>query len=161
MSDLQIILFVLVVFPLFFSAMWLGITGLLAEVGGWSELARLYREPEGVVRAPVQSFRMATLDLRRGWFPLPANYSNCMIVEVAQAGLHLRPWRPFRFRHPPLLIPWTHIEQIEPGYVLFFRVLKVAPRGVETRIRLYGGPASAVEQVWQQLARPAAQPAPV
>jgi hypothetical protein len=158
MSETQILLFLLVVFPLFFTAMWLGITGLLAEVGGWSELARVYREPDGMVRAPVQSFRMATLELRRGWFPLPANYSNCMIVEIAQAGLHLRPWRPFRFRHPPLLIPWSQIEGIERGYILIFRILKISPRGVQTRIRLYGGAADAVEQVWQQAAARPAQP---
>ena len=29
-------------FPLFFIATWLLATGLLAAVGGWSELARLY-----------------------------------------------------------------------------------------------------------------------
>jgi hypothetical protein len=161
MSQTQILLFLLVAFPLFFTAMWLGITGLLAEVGGWGELARLYREPEGTVRAPAQRFSMATLDMRRGWFPLPVNYSNCMVVEVAPAGLHLRPWRVFRFRHPPLLIPWSHIEQVEPGYVLIFRILKITPRGVQTRIRMYGKPADAVEEAWRQLATRAAQPVPV
>jgi PAS domain-containing protein len=161
MSDTQIILYVLVVFPVFFTVMWLGITGMLAAVGGWSELAQLYREPEGTVRAPVQSFRMATLDLRRGGIPLPANYSNCAIVELAVEGLHLRTWAVFRFRHPPLLIPWTQIEQVQPGRVLFFRVLTVSPRGVGTRIRMYGAPADAVEHAWRQLAAPAAQPVPV
>lgn len=148
-------------FPIFFAAMWLGITGMLAEIGGWSELARLYREPEGMVRAPVQSFRMATLDLRRRGIPLPTNYSNCAIVELAVEGLHLRPWAIFRFRHPPLLIPWTQMEQVQPGTFLFFRVLTVSPRGVGTRIRMYGAPAEAVEHAWRQLAAPAARPVPV
>jgi hypothetical protein len=148
--------------PLFlvaFTALWLLICALLAEVGGWSELAGLYREPEAMVRAPVQSFGMATLDLRRGWFPLPANYSNCAIVEVAPAGLHLRTWRPFRFRHPPLLIPWSQIERLEPGHMLFFRTLTIHPRGVGTRIRLYGGAGKAVEEVGRQLTARTPQPA--
>jgi hypothetical protein len=153
-------LWLIPLFPVFFAAMWLGITSLLAELGGWRELARLYAEPEGTVRAPAQRFSMASLDLRRGWFPLPVNYSNCMVVEVAPAGLHLRPWLPFRFRHPPLLIPWPAMERVQMGTFLFFRILTISPRGVGIRLRLYGGPARAVEQVWQQAAARAGQPVP-
>jgi hypothetical protein len=150
--------------PLFvvaFTVMWLGITGLVAELGGWRELARLYGEPEGAVRAPVQSFQMATLDLRRGRFSLPVNYSNCMVLEVAREGLHLRPWRVFRFRHPPLFIPWPQMERLQPGTFLFFRTLTITPRGVGTRLRLWGAPADAVEQAWRQAAARAARPVPV
>jgi hypothetical protein len=156
--------FLLWFIPLFliaFPLMWLGITGMLSELGGWGELARLYREPEGTERAPSQRFPMASMDLRRGRFPLPVNYSNCMVVEVAPAGLHLRPWRPFRFRHPPLLIPWSEMERVQVGHVLIFRVLTITPRGVGIRMRLYGGPARAVEEVWRQAAERAAQPVPV
>jgi hypothetical protein len=148
-------------FPIFFAAMWLAITGGLAELGGWGELARLYREPAGMARAPLQRFPMASLDLRRRSFSLPMNYGNCVVVEVAAAGLHLRTWLPFRFRHPPLLIPWSQIERFELGRMLFFRTLTLYPRGVSRRVRLYGGPARAVEQVARQLARRSAQPAPV
>lgn len=149
--------------PLFlggFAVLWLGITGLLAQIGGWRELARLYGEPEGMVRAPVRQFSGATLDLRRGRFPLPVNYSNCMVLEVAEAGLHLRPWRVFRFRHPPLFIPWPQMERLQPGTFLFFRILTITPRGVGIRLRLYGAPAMAVEQAWRQAAGRAAQPVP-
>ena len=150
--------------PLFliaFPVLWLGITGMLGELGGWGELARLYREPEGTVRAPVQRFSMASLDLRRGTFSLPMNYGNCVVVEVSAAGLHLRTWLPFRFRHPPLLIPWTQIDRFQLGRILFFRTITLYPRGVSRRVRLYGGPARAVEQVAHQLARRPAQPAGV
>lgn len=149
------------VFTIAFAVIWIGGISALAELGGWGELARLYREPEGTVRAPVQAFQMASLDLRRGWFPLPVNYGGCMVVEVAAAGLHLRPWRIFGFRHPPLLIPWARMERVQRSNVLFFRVLTISPQGVGTRIRLYGGPAKAVEQVFQQLAARTPQPARV
>ncbi|WP_420130276.1 hypothetical protein [Longimicrobium sp.] len=148
------------VFVVGFAVMWLGIVGLLAEIGGWGELAQLYREPEGTVRAPVRRFGMASLDLRRGRNPLPANYRNCMILEVAQAGLHLRPWRPFRFRHPPLLIPWPQMERLQTGRMLFFATLTIHPRGVGTRIRMWGAPAKAVEEAWRQAAA-SARPVPV
>lgn len=149
------------VFTVAFAVIWIGGISALAELGGWGELARLYREPEGTVRAPMQAFQMASLDLRRGWFPLPVNYGGCMVVEVAAAGLHLRPWRLFGFRHPPLLIPWARMERVQPSNVLFFRVLTISPQGVGTRIRLYGGPAKAVEQVFEQLAARTPQPARV
>lgn len=139
-------------FPLFVVAMWLFVTGLLAETGGWRDLALLYRDPDGAARAPLESFWMASLGLRSGWFQVPMSYANCVIVEVSEAGLHLRMWLPFRFRHPPLLIPWTQMGQPIPGRILFFRTLTVQPRGVGTRIDLYGGPARAVERVWHQLA---------
>jgi hypothetical protein len=141
-------------FPVLFVGLFLAVIGGLAELGGWTELARLYAEPPGLVRAPVRSFRMASLDLRRGWFPLPTNYGNCIVLEVAQAGLHLRTWRLLRFGHPPLLIPWGQIERAEPGTLLIFRTLTLQPRGSSTRIRMYG--ARAVEEALRQgaIARP-------
>jgi len=162
MNDPQtFLLWFLPVFVVSFAVLWMFISALLAEIGGWSQLGRLYAEPAGMVRAPLASFGMASLDLRRGRLSLPANYSNCAIVEVAQAGLHLRTWRPFRFRHAPLLIPWNQIERLEAGNFLFWRTMMIQPRGVGTRIRLYGGPAKAVEEVWRQLAAGARQPAAV
>lgn len=113
------------------------------------------------MRTAVQSFPMATLDLRRGRLPLPANYSNCAIVDVAAGGLHLRTWRPFRFRHPPLFIPWGQMESMVPGRMLFFSTLAIRPRGVGTQIRMWGRPAKAVEEVYRQLIARAAQPVPV
>jgi hypothetical protein len=148
-------------FPLFFAGMWMLVVTLIAEIGGWRGLARLYREPEGMARSPVRSFRMASVDLRRGALSLPANYSNCVIVDVAREGLHLRVWLPFRFRHPPLLIPWGQIERFEPGRMLFWRTLTLHPRGTGTRIRLWGGPAQAVEEVARQLAARSPEPAGV
>ncbi|HEY0017262.1 MAG TPA: hypothetical protein VGC13_13210 [Longimicrobium sp.] len=149
------------VFLVAFAVIWIGGISALAELGGWGELARLYREPAGTVRAPVRAFHMASLDLRRGWFPLPVSYGGCMVVEVAAAGLHLRPWRLFGFRHPPLLIPWEQIERAELGRLLLFRTLTLHPRGVQTRIRLMSGPANAVAEVLRQRAARTPQPARV
>lgn len=152
-------LWMIPLFPLFFAGMWMLVLTIISAAG-WNALARLYREPEGMARDPVASFRTTSIDLRGG-FPLPANYSNCVIVEVARAGLHLRVWLPFRFRHPPLLIPWARVERFERGRFLFWRTLTLHPRGTNTRIRLYGGPARAVEEVARQIAAPAAEPARV
>jgi hypothetical protein len=147
-------------FPLFFAAVWVLVISLLALIGGWAALGRLYPDPR-TARNPVQSFRTASLDLRRGRFPLPVNYNNCVVAEIAPGGLHLRVWLAFRLLHPPLLIPWSQIEHFEPGRSLFWRTLTIHPRGTRIRIRLYGGAAEAVEEVARQLAAQAPRPATV
>ncbi len=37
-------------------------------------------------------------------------YNGCLSLVVAENGLWLRPWLPFRFCHPPLLLPWSAFE---------------------------------------------------
>lgn len=150
-----------VVFPLFFVGLWLFITGLLSTIGGWNVLARLYPEPVMTDRAAIRSVRGASLHLRRRAMPLPTNYNHCVTVGVSPAGLHLRTAVFFRFRHPPLLIPWTEMESVEPEQVLLWHTLAIQPRGAGTHIRLYGGAANLVEEAWGQLAArsPAAAPA--
>lgn len=149
-------LWFLPLFPILFVGFWMLVIGLLAELGGWRELGQLYPEPQGIERAAVRSFRMTSVELRRGWFPLPVNYANVISMVVGAEGLHLRVWKIFAFRHPPLLIPWTQVERFEAGQVLFWRTLTLTPRGTGTRIRLYGAPARAVQARVDELAgRPA------
>ena len=150
-------LWFLPLFPVIFAGMWMLTIGLIAEVGGWAELARLYPEPTGMKRTAIRSFGMTSAGLRRGWFPLPVNYSNVLAIVVGPEGLHLRVWKIFAFRHPPLLIPWTQVERFEAGQVLFWRTLTLTPRGTGTRISLYGAPAKAIETLVNQLAGPPAE----
>lgn len=145
-------LWFLPLFPVLMIGMWMLILGFIAELGGWRELARLYPEPKGIARKPIRSFGMTSLDLRRGWFPLPVNYGNVVVLVVGSQGLHLRLWRIISFRHPPLLIPWTQVERFEAGHLLFWRTLTITPRGTNTRIRLIGAPAKAIETLVGQLA---------
>jgi hypothetical protein len=145
-------LWFLPLFPVLFLGMWMLVLGLLAELGGWRELGQLYPAPRGMKPKAIRSFGMTSADLRRGWFPLPVNYGNMIAVVVAAEGLHLRVWKIFAFRHPPLLIPWTQVERFESGRMLFWRTLTLTPRGTNTRIRLYGAPAAAIETLVTQLA---------
>lgn len=162
MSDPQPLpVWIIPLFPVFFTAMWLLVTGTLSMVGGWSELARHYRDPGEAPRRSSIVLRGSSLGLRGGWIPLPTNYNNCVTLTLSGTGLHLRVFFVFRFRHPPLLIPWTRVERVERGTALFFfRTLTVRPHGVDTRIRLYGRAARVVEGAWGQRAAGAAQPVP-
>lgn len=160
MSDPQPIpVWLIPLFPVFFVAMWLAVTGLLGTVGGWSELARHYGDPGEAPRGSSIEVRGSSLSLRGGWIPLPTNYNRCVTVTLSGTGLHLRVMFLFRFRHPPLLIPWTRVERVERGTVFFFfRILTVHPRGSATRIRLHGRAARLVEEAWGQRTAGPARP---
>jgi hypothetical protein len=153
-------IWIIPLFPLFFAAIWILVVSLLAELGGWSVLARHFREPDGFARSPVRSFSAVSLALQRGALPLPVSYNSCVVAEIAPAGLHLRVWMIFRLRHPPLLIPWSAIEGMEPGKALLGPTTTIHLHGVPTRIRIYGGVGSSVEEVWRQFTAQARQPAP-
>ena len=145
---------IFLLFPLFFAAIWLFVTGILATVGGWSVLARLYRDPGHAFRGNIVQLPGSSVSLRRGRVPLPANYNRCVTLTLPGPGLHLRVVSAFRFRHPPLFIPWGQMETVEPGTMLGWRILTLRPRGTGTRIYLWGGTAEVVEDAYRRHAAP-------
>lgn len=154
-------LWVIPLFPLFFIGMWMFVLTLLASLGGWRALARLYPAPDGAPQDAAHTFGMTSIDLRRGFLPMPVSYSGCITIAITPAGLHLRVMAFFRFRHPPLLIPWTHLGRLEPGRTLFGRTLAIHPQDTGVRLRMLARPGEAVAEVARQLAARRGEPAPV
>ena len=64
-----------------------------------------------------------------------AGYGNCLTVGASPDGFYLAISPLFRFRHPPLLIPWTEVE-ITRRKLLFFRYVRFG-LGREVKIPLY------------------------
>lgn len=158
MSDPQPFPFwIIPLFPVFFVALWLFVTGLLATLGGWSELAHHYPDFGTTPEGNVLTVGGSSVGMRRGGVPLPVSYNRVVTLTLSRTGLHLRVMSFFRFRHPPILIPWEQVEALEPG---MWHSLVVHPRGSGTRIRLYGRAARTVEEAWAQRAG-AAHPAAV
>ena len=93
---LPIILF-LIGFPLF----WCGVIFLIALIGGWATLSRVYRF-DGYFQGQQWSMQSARL----GW----TNYNNVLTVGANWEGLYLSPLFLFRTGHPPLFIPWIDIS---------------------------------------------------
>lgn len=161
MSDLPpSIVWVIPLYLVFCAAVCLLVTDMKAKLGGWSELARHYRDPEEPPRGGFVVLAGSTVSLRRERMPLPMSYPRCVTLTVSGTGLHLRVLFALRFRHPPLLIPWTQVERVEPGTAPFFRLLTVHPRGTDTHIHLSGRAAAAVAEAWERRAAGSAQPAP-
>jgi hypothetical protein len=132
-----------------FAGFWTLIVGLIGMIGGWTGLGALFREPPDAPRPTAQAFSMSSLDLR-GPIGLPMNYNNCVIVALGDVGIHLRTWLPFRFGHPPLLIPWSEIESAQVGRAFLRRATTVSMRGTDTRVRIYGAAGRAVAEAWER-----------
>ncbi len=84
-----------------FVGLWAGIMLVVSWLGGWAELARVYRPPR-----PFNG--------RRWWFQSASmryrlNYGLCLIVGANAQGLSLSILLPFRPGHPPLFVPWSDI----------------------------------------------------
>jgi hypothetical protein len=135
-------------FLAFFVGVWLAVSVLLSLLGGWHALAQAYRAPEGFTLDPADRFRARSIQLRRLF--LPANYNGCITLGVTRRGLYLAPMPPFRFLHPPLLVPWQDIVGLRLGRFLWWRWAAIELRGADTRMRLYGSIGELVRSEWQR-----------
>jgi hypothetical protein len=89
-------------FFVFFIFMWIAVGLILAQVGGWAELARHYR--------PANPFEGRMWRFRSGHMRLTVHYNNVLTVGASPEGLYLAVLFLFRVGHPPLLVPWKDIS---------------------------------------------------
>lgn len=151
MGPAQVALIVLA-FLVFFPVMWLGVTGLLSVLGGWRSLASYY--PAGPAAAGGRAAaRYATGAMRRGL--LPVNYSHCLAVDPREDGFGLWVALPFRFMHPPLLIPWTAVRDCEERGVVW-RYVRVTLHTPGVTILIGGRSGRAVQERWMRFRAAAA-----
>jgi hypothetical protein len=62
------------------------------------------------------------------------NYNNVLTLGVNPHGLYLAILFPYRFRHPPLLIPWSDVKiRRSSGWIFEYLILTL---GHETAIPL-------------------------
>lgn len=115
MSDTAFLIVFPLLFFILFPLLWIGISGILARVSGWTLLAKRFTagEPEnkGQIRnasALIQQYRL-----------LPVRYKGCLFFTVSKKGVYLSISFLFRFLCPPLFIPWSAIESITEQRHLF------------------------------------------
>ena len=104
------VLAVLVAMPL----MWVSASHLLAHVGGWQRLASLFstsrpRDP-AAASFHFQSSKIGT-----------TRYKSALRFDVQPDGLRVSVLLPFRPGHPPVLIPYGEIADIERTSWLGFK----------------------------------------
>jgi hypothetical protein len=108
-NDTSILFLVIPIFLVSFSALWLSVCALLSWISGWHSLGQEYR-CHVTFAGPLWSWQTGHM---RG-----VGFRNCLTVGADRGGLYLANALPFRFRHPPLYIPWSHI-QVTPKRGLF------------------------------------------
>ena len=112
----------LIIFPLAMVAMFVVSEMIMSSRSRWKELSERYREPPSpglrwrgcsFVQAEFQEGNVIyRTSYGRSRFSLQAQLFPSVSVAVDSKGLHLkRP--PWHFMHPPLMIPWKAVAEIE------------------------------------------------
>jgi hypothetical protein len=113
--------------PAYFLAIWLLVSAVIAFIGGWATLAKRFR-----LNTPFVGQRWTRQSGQMRWI---AGYGNCLTVGCSSEGLYLAMMPLFRFRHPPLLVPWNEVS-VARRRILFFRLVRFS-LGPELGIPLY------------------------
>ncbi|MEM6476728.1 MAG: hypothetical protein AAF687_11230 [Pseudomonadota bacterium] len=106
MSGTATVLTVVLLFAIVFPAIWLGVTTLIAKVGGWSRLERDF--PDRPNATTLKRFRFSNGHLGHPLFG--ASYSGILTFEVCEAGLRIRVWKLFGWFSNPLFLPWDRFR---------------------------------------------------
>ena len=108
---------------LFVPFVWILVSFVIARIGGWSRLAKVY--PAQANTLDGESWRFQSILMR--W---ATGYNNCVTVGANPLGLGLSVLFLLRIGHPPLLFPWSDIAIRRVKKSLFF------PAMIEFRFRL-------------------------
>ena len=85
-----------------FLLLWLAGSAWASWLGGWSALARRF-----AMTAPFAGTKWGWQTAYMRWW---AHYKGILTLGVTPKGMYLAVFPLFRFRHPPLLIPWSEIR---------------------------------------------------
>jgi hypothetical protein len=97
-----VLLLIIIAWPLSFLVLWSAILWVMAALGGWRRLSRLYAAPGLPLGGQQFSWISGMIGIAR--------YNRTLIITTNDAGMHIRTRRIFRFSHPPLFIPWRDIH---------------------------------------------------
>jgi hypothetical protein len=106
-----------------FAGFWLVITGLLSSLSGWPTLAATF--PAGA-RPDGKGLWGQVLGIGK----VRENNVTCLIPSPS--GLYLYAMALFRFRRPPVLVPWAKVRYVDAGKFLWSRWYVLDLGGVTT-----------------------------
>ena len=134
-NPLVIVLIILIAFPVFFALTLCVISAIVSLVSGWYKLASQYKveSPKDIKWLTCNVGRVGIMD-----------YSEFMKMNISQEGLYLKTWpEPItKFMHPPLLIPWKDVKELEERKILAFDYVRIVANGVSVWL-----PKKYIEQI--------------
>ena len=114
-------------FPLAFVGMWFLVCGLLAYMSGWSALADRFRATDRPSGRTLSGQVMGIGSV---------NENGVTRLMVTPGGLYMYPLFLFRFKRPPLLIPWHEIQYESTRKVLWTTYHRLRLGGDITTLRI-------------------------
>jgi hypothetical protein len=126
-----------------FVVFWFAICGGLSLIGGWHHLAERFKSYE-----PIDGERFRFRSGAIGWGAFPVSYGSCLFVTVGSTGFALSVLLPFRFLHPPLVIPWSAVERCEHVSFWFMKQVAVHIDGFNRRLLFGGSLGSKILEAW-------------
>ena len=116
--------------PVLFLGMWLGMSLLFSKLSGWARLAERFPARPGAPRPPT---RIVTARMKG------VQYKNALRVGSDESGLFVGTVLLFRTGHPWLHIPWSQVteEPPSPG-ILRYQSLHLDPDGDDVPLRIRG-----------------------
>jgi hypothetical protein len=95
-----------------FAGLWLVVGAILSELSGWSRLARAF---PGGARPPGPRIRRQVVGMG-----LVGENGITGLIPTAE-GLYIYSHPLFRFRRPPILVPWTEVHNDGERGALWWR----------------------------------------
>jgi hypothetical protein len=89
-------------FPVFLVVLACSVGFVVAQLSGWSALARRFRTGSAFAG---RTWKWNSARLR--WM---MGYNNCLIIGADATGLYLATMIVIRLGHPPLLVPWHEVS---------------------------------------------------
>lgn len=109
------VLFILIIFPIFFTALWIGVTLTMSFVGGWGRVGKQY----AATGAPPLGRALKHVT---GMFGV-ARYKYVLTVITTDTGLYIENRKVFRPGHPPLFIPFSAIFNARKQTLFFWEFI--------------------------------------
>jgi len=97
-----IVALVIVVWPIFFVALWSAIVMAMSLIGGWRRLAQVYR----TIKSPTSGKTTPYVTGMVG----AARYKRLLRITTNDRGMFIEIRWVFRMGHPSLFIPWRDIQ---------------------------------------------------
>lgn len=107
-----IVAFVIIIWPVFFVALWVGILLLTSRIGGWHRLARRYRATERTTVGRSIPYVTGMVGISR--------YKRVLSVTTGEHGMFVETRWIFRIGHPPLFIPWSEINNARRMHLFYW-----------------------------------------
>lgn len=115
MDQLELTLLILVLFLIFFSALWLGITTLLVRLSGWQRLAERYPDKDDTARSTLL---WQTGAIGRG--PITGvSFRNALNFAICGRGLRVSIMKMLAPFAAPIFVPWDKITTRERKVLAF------------------------------------------